>query len=109
MQIWSCGRYDLGLTDEEFFQLTPRKLDALLKRHRRKTESTELLFAQLTSCVVNTGFRSTEEPTKIRDFMPSQWDQAAAKQPKKSKFPRRKRSSIATEIRTVMGHFMGTQ
>jgi hypothetical protein len=102
MEMWSCARYDLHLSDEQFFILTPRKLDSLLKRHKRKAQSNELLFAQLTSWVANTGFRSTAEPTKTEDFMPSRWKQDTAKPAPK----RRKRDTIAMEARRVMSHFM---
>jgi hypothetical protein len=30
--LWSIARYDLGLTNEEFLELTPRQMDALIKR-----------------------------------------------------------------------------
>lgn len=67
------ARYDLKLSDAAFYALTPRKLDALLKRHKSSLQSTELLYAQIASAVYNTGFRATEKPTSPLDFMPSQW------------------------------------
>ena len=105
MQTWSCARYNLGLTDVEFYLLTPRKFDALLKRHRHKVESQELLFGQLTSWMVNTAFRTTEKPTEITDFMPSRWNAIQAHK-RQTKSKRRKRATIATEVRSVMAHFM---
>jgi hypothetical protein len=73
MGLWATARYDLRLSDEEFWALTPRQFDALVRRHRRHVESQELLFGQLTSWVANTGFRTTAEPTTPTDFMPSRW------------------------------------
>jgi hypothetical protein len=78
LHLWSCARYDLHLSDVEFYALTPRQFDALIKRHRYKAESNEFLFAQMTSWIANTGFRSTEKPTHPKDFMPSQWGKASA-------------------------------
>lgn len=66
------ARHDLKLTDEEFYSLTPRQFDALCKRHRMAQELTEYFFAQVSSTVMNTGFRSTDKPTSPADFMPSQ-------------------------------------
>ncbi|HTF67030.1 MAG TPA: hypothetical protein VK638_30540 [Edaphobacter sp.] len=103
MQMWATARYDLHLSDDDFYALTPRQFDALLKRYKRATESNELLFAQLTSWIANTGFRSTEKPTTTEDFMPSRWSRM---KPTKKK---RKRSSIAFELRTTMACFMGSQ
>lgn len=67
------ARYDLHLSDDDFYALTPRQFDALLKRKKVETVASEFLLAQLTSWVANTGFRSTEKPTKPSDFMPSEW------------------------------------
>jgi len=101
--MWSSAKYDLGLTSEEFFALTPRQFDALQKRHKSKAESNELLFGQLTSWVANTGFRSTEKPTKPADFMPSKWANKAEQKPLAT--VRRKRSIIAQECRSIMSFF----
>jgi hypothetical protein len=73
LSLWATSRYDLRLTDAEFYALTPRQFDALTKRRTREQESQEFMFAQLTAVVMNTGFRSTDKPSKTIDFMPSQW------------------------------------
>ena len=64
----------------------------------------EFMLAQLTSWVVNTGFRSTKEPSKPRDFMPPMF--ARAEQPQKVNLKRRRRKTIAFELRTNIGHFL---
>ncbi len=97
--MWSCARYDLGLGDEDFYSLTPRQFDALLRRHRNHVEANELLFAQLTSWVANTGFRSTEKPTHPRDFMPSQW--AKHPKPKRPRMTKKRRQDIADGLRMM--------
>jgi hypothetical protein len=86
MHFWSIACYDLGLSADQFYAISPRQLDALLKRHRYRSESNEFMFAQLTSWVANSGFRSTEKPTTAHDFMPSVWRKKAkqkAPDPKK--------------------------
>lgn len=100
--MWSSAVYNLRLSDEAFYALTPRKFDALQKRHKYQTESNEILFAQLTSWVANTGFKSCEKPTSITDFMPSKW-QRKAETAKVIK--RRRRAVIAEEIRRTMAAF----
>jgi hypothetical protein len=42
-----------------------------------QAELTEYFFAQVSSTVMNTGFRSTEKPTSPADFMPSQRNKPA--------------------------------
>jgi hypothetical protein len=102
MQMWSCAIYDLNCSDDEFFRLTPRRFEALLKRHRHNVESNELLFGQLTSWVASTGFKSSDKPTSAKDFMPSQWAKSAAKsQVKPKRITRSRRRAIADGIRTM--------
>jgi hypothetical protein len=101
--MWSKARHDLGLSEDEFIALTPKLFDELLRRYRNQIESNELLFGQLTSWVVNTGFRSTRKPTKALDFMPSQWKRT---EQKPRVVPRRKREDIASEADFVMKQFM---
>ena len=75
--MWSFARYHLRLSDRGFFALTPKQFADLKRQHRNHVESTELLFAQLTSWVANTGFRTTDKPVSTVDFMPSQWHRSA--------------------------------
>ncbi|MGC1783479.1 MAG: hypothetical protein WA708_13230 [Acidobacteriaceae bacterium] len=102
LSLWAFARQDLKLTSAEFYALTPRQFDALAGRHRQTVEHGELLFAQLTAWVVNTGFRSTKRPVQAKDFMPSQ---SGAQKPRKRK-RLRSRQAIADEIRATMAHFL---
>lgn len=95
------ARFDLRLSSDEFFALTPRQLDALIQRHERQTQGREFLFAQLCSCIVNFSMTAPEKRVKPADFMPSQWAHQAAKKPK-----RRTRKEIAAECRDVMQMLM---
>lgn len=63
----------------------------------------EFLFAQLTACTVNFGFRGPKEAVQPKDFMPSLMISSSTEQVKKH----RKRDLIAAQCRDVMSHFMG--
>jgi hypothetical protein len=97
------ARYDLRLSSDEFYALTPRQLDGLAKRHQRATEEREFLFAQLASCVVNFSMCHPKDPVKASDFMPSEWVKKV--QPVKRK-RMRDPQVIAEEIRNTMNAIM---
>jgi hypothetical protein len=102
MHFWSVARYDLGLSDDDFYALTPRQLDALLKRKKVETSANEFMFAQLTSWVANTGFRTAEKPTAARDFMPSEWGKTPAKAAlKRVRMTKKRRAAVANQIRSM--------
>lgn len=108
MNMWSSAVGNLHLSDDEFYDLTPRKYDALQKRYKYTAESNELLFGQLTSWVANTGFKSCDKPTKIEDFMPSKWDsreKSDSRKDKPAQTNKRHRKVIAQEIRQAMAAF----
>jgi hypothetical protein len=108
LHFWSVACYDLKLSDDAFYALTPRKLDALLKRHKSSLQSTELLYAQIASAVYNTGFRATEKPTSPLDFMPSQWAKKAAKKSAHSdsnapvRMTNKKRKALCSSLNSVL-------
>lgn len=90
----------MGLSPEEFFDCTPRQLDALIKRHERSKQETEFLFAQLTSCVVNFSPVHPKKPVSVKDFMPSEWLKVALK-PK-----RLNRKTVADSARRHLDMFI---
>jgi hypothetical protein len=104
LELWSFAKYSLRLTGGEFFALTPRQFRHLSQRHRLEREHAEFMFAQITSWIANTGFRSPKNAVMPRDFMPSMFGQHNEKKPVKLK--RRKRQVIATEIRDVMANWL---
>lgn len=86
--------------------MTPRQFDYLLKRFRNRrdaaTEHTEYMFAQLTSWVANTGFRSTEKPTQVKDFMPSQWGKTTKPSPPKTlRMTKKRRTAVVRTLSMV--------
>jgi hypothetical protein len=101
LRFWALARYDLRLSDDEFWDMTPRQLDALLNRHQLATASREFLFAQVTSWVANTGFRSVAKPTKATDFMPSEWAKTGKPKPKPKRLTKKRQLEIAAGIRAM--------
>ena len=83
--------------------MTPRQLDALLTRHQLATASNEFLFAQITSWVANTGFRSVEKAVKPTDFMPSEWAKARQATPivKRKRLTNKRQKEIDAGIRAM--------
>jgi hypothetical protein len=79
------GRITLGLTNEEFFALTPRQFHLLVAQHRERMEHQELLAAIVASEVANRSQRHPEKWVMPIDYMPSKANQ-------KQKTPRRSRS-----------------
>jgi len=71
LQIWSVGRFDLGLTDAEFWQLSPAMFDALWKRLEDQRE--RALYGHAMTCAqVFNAQRTTDEARwfEADDFMP---------------------------------------
>ncbi|HEU0139612.1 MAG TPA: phage tail assembly chaperone [Bryobacteraceae bacterium] len=48
MGLWSTGRYDLRLSDEEFWSMTPREFYALHRRYRDSIELLDTLVASIS-------------------------------------------------------------
>lgn len=64
------GRYDLGLSDEEFGRLTPERYEALLGRWRVKQRREDARAALIASILAN-AYRDSEarpDPWRIDDF-----------------------------------------
>jgi hypothetical protein len=94
LDLWSRGVYDLGLTPDVLFALTPRQFHALTQRHERRIEHDEFMVAQLAACVINFSMAHPKEPVKPADLMPSQ----VGKKPKQKKIRlTKKRRQAVTE------------
>lgn len=71
IDLWSVGRYDLRLTEQDFWGLTLREFDALCKRKRQEDRTNEY-YAALISCVVANAHRNPKKktaPYQPKDFM----------------------------------------
>ena len=93
---------------EEFMSITPRYFDELMKQHRFNVERVErgrdFMLSQVIAMIGNTGFRSFEEPRQPREFLPRwQTEESGKTNPLKK---RRKRSDIASQVRSVISAFM---
>jgi hypothetical protein len=99
--LWSHALVDLGLSNAEFHALTPRLLDALSRRHQRRVEGHEFLFAQLTAGIVNSR-PWLKEAVNIKDFMPTEMRKKFAARPK-----RINRKLVAAETRKFFASMRG--
>lgn len=64
------GRYDLHLTEEEFWSLTPREFDALRGRFNDSNDWLNYRAALVCSVVANVFRGKNVKPFKPDDFMP---------------------------------------
>ena len=69
--MWAVGRYDLGLTEEEFWGLTPRQYRALLDRHEEAQEWQDYRAGVIAATVVNMLKAKGGKTYKPTDFMPT--------------------------------------
>ena len=83
LEVWAIARYDLGLTEDEFWNLSIDEFNALLKRHNLKQEREDSRAAMICTVIANI-FRGKGKPYKITDFMPSK--------------PRQKRNQTPVEM-----------
>jgi hypothetical protein len=61
----------LGLSDEEFYALTPKQFWYLMDAQHAQTEHTELLFGQVCATICNWGYMRPKELLNPSQFMPS--------------------------------------
>jgi hypothetical protein len=92
----------LGLSDDDFFRLTPRAFHLLLDQQQHITQRTELLNGILCSTVANYSMARGKTPAKSTDFMPSYWD-AKATQPKRMRKPTAKQ--LEAQVRKAFSIF----
>jgi hypothetical protein len=71
--LWSVGVYDLGLTTERFWALTPREYRALADRQLEAQKADDWRFGQLATLVAGVAGskRSNGTPFEPWDFFPS--------------------------------------
>ncbi len=65
--LWAVGRYDLRLTDEEFWHMVPRQFAALMRRrqdHQIRQEFGPAIICQMVHALAG-------RKTPIESFMPS--------------------------------------
>ena len=91
--MWSFARAEYSMSKREFFSLTLRQWVALAKRREdaaiQRDSMLEIMLAQLTAMVANTGFKGWTEPREPKEFMPSVWRREVAAKPKTTRSQRR--------------------
>jgi len=70
-QAWAQARYDLKLSEQEFWLLTPRQFHLLWDRHKEELLHRELIQAITTAAVINYSLCRPEEPVSHLKFMPN--------------------------------------
>lgn len=106
MGLWSAARYNLHLSEVDFWSLTPRQFHDLMKRHEREIEHKELLNGMLAANIVNYSMGRPDKAAQAKDFMPSQWDAVVAKKPRMTKAHRQ---HIANRLRGLFSGLMQAQ
>lgn len=69
--MWSAARYDLGLSEAEFWKLTGKQLSHLIRRHKGSQDRQQLLVGLLASVTANYSMCRPKEPLVPADFMPN--------------------------------------
>jgi hypothetical protein len=84
LSLWAVGRYDLGLSEDDFWDLWFNEYDELCKQHLAHEEAEDFRSAQI-ACLFANAFRDQKKrrsPFTIDDFMPSR-----AAEPKRNQTP----------------------
>jgi hypothetical protein len=70
LELWAIGRYDLRLSEEEFWwEITPKRLDALMKRLGRDAW---MHIRSAFLCALLGNVFNKDANLTIEDFMPGQ-------------------------------------
>ena len=92
LTAWAFGRYDLGLTEEEFWSLTPREFVALKERHEEAQEWEDYRAGVVACTIVNMLKAKSSKTYKPEDFMPT----------------RRRKKQTPEEMLAVVENYMAT-
>ena len=70
MALWAIGKFDLGLTEEEFFALTPRQFFALQDRWLCRIEVADYQAAFVASAIINSMRGKDSKPVSVAEILP---------------------------------------
>jgi len=90
--------YHLHLTEDQFWQMTPRQFVALRDQHKVRIRHDELLSAIIAASVVNTSMCAPEKSIPFASFMPSEWAKQPIKRPRKKRISKRERDLINQNV-----------
>lgn len=95
------------MTSKQFFALTPRMFDALVRRHEIATREREFMFGQLASIFINHSMARPKKPTKPTDFMPSEFAKEHARRTRRP--TKDERQKIDDQARAMIRALMEDQ
>lgn len=70
LKLWAIGRYDLRLSEEEFWDLSWEQLEALIERHSNSVEREDYHAALICAVLANIHRAKSTSVFKPSDFMP---------------------------------------
>jgi len=68
--MWSVGLFDLGLSEEEFWRITPRMYMALSRRLEKRRQMELHDLASILAAIYNTIPRKDKKIFRAEDFLP---------------------------------------
>lgn len=104
LQVWSVGRFDLGLTDAEFWQLSPAQFDALWKR-LEDGRTAALRGHAMTCAAIFNAQRTTDDAPVVEadDFMPKTPEQLKAAEQKQRAAERASLKAKLASVASILG------
>ena len=69
MDAWAMANHDLGLSDQEWLDMTPRQVHALRKRQLERLQREEVLVGIIAATAANFGFCRPKRPLRADSFM----------------------------------------
>lgn len=91
------GRYDLHLSEEEFWCLVPRQFHALMERKRQESLAAEYGPALVVTAIQAMFAGKKAKKIKVTDYMPSYIA------PKKEDQPWEQQLKLVKELHTALG------
>lgn len=69
--MWSVARCDLGLSDEQFWRLTPRLWAALVARYEEQQDRDDWRCGQIAAIIANSNrnAKTRPQPFSVEEFM----------------------------------------
>ena len=68
--LWAIARYDLGLTTDDFGELTPALFEALIERRKAESKQDYFRTGLISAAVINTSMAAPKTPVSAMDFVP---------------------------------------
>lgn len=78
IKVWAAARQELGLSDDEWLDMTPRQVQALRDVRFERDQREELLVGIVAAAVANFGFRSPGCAMRPESFMVHKFAEKAA-------------------------------